>query len=106
MMVRLWLRDDQFERIASLLPGTFEERLLLRLVSKYEKQRSRLTFMPNTLGVFAKEDGTSTVKLLEGLVDEEAKLFEVEPSLEFRSGDEDDTSSAAYQELLREVERA
>jgi len=88
------------------LAGTFEERLLLRLVSKYEKQRSRLTFMPNTLGVFAKEDGTSTVKLLEGLVDEEAKLFEVEPSLEFRSGDEDDTSSAAYQELLREVERS
>src|SRR5439155_15540974 len=33
------------------LRGTFEERILLRLIAKYEKQRARLTFVPNTLGI-------------------------------------------------------
>ena len=31
------------------LAGTFEERLLLRLIAKYEKARACLSFMPNTL---------------------------------------------------------
>ena len=35
------------------LAGTFEERLLLRLIAKYEKARACLSFMPNTLGVGA-----------------------------------------------------
>ena len=33
------------------LRGTFEDRILLRLIAKYEKQRARLTFVPNTLGL-------------------------------------------------------
>lgn len=33
------------------LCGTFEERILARLMAKYERQRERLKFMPNTLGV-------------------------------------------------------
>ena len=32
------------------LVGTFEERLLLRLIAKYEKARAQLTFMPDTPG--------------------------------------------------------
>jgi ERCC4-related helicase len=32
------------------LCGTFEERILARLIAKYERQRDRLKFMPNTLG--------------------------------------------------------
>ena len=42
------------------LAGTFEERLLLRLIAKYEKARARLTFMPDTLGVTADEEAWST----------------------------------------------
>jgi ERCC4-related helicase len=33
------------------LCGIFEERILARLMAKYERQRARLKFMPNTLGV-------------------------------------------------------
>lgn len=33
------------------LCGTFEERILARLMAKFERQRDRLKFMPNTLGV-------------------------------------------------------
>jgi superfamily II DNA or RNA helicase len=33
------------------LKGTFEERVLARLVAKYERQRSKLRFVPNTLGL-------------------------------------------------------
>lgn len=33
------------------LCGTFEERILARLMAKFERQRERLKFMPNTLGV-------------------------------------------------------
>ena len=38
------------------LRGTFEERILLRLIAKYEKQRARLTFVPNTLGLSTSTD--------------------------------------------------
>lgn len=33
------------------LCGTFEERILARLLAKYERQRDRLHFVPNTLGL-------------------------------------------------------
>lgn len=33
------------------LCGTFEERILARLLAKYERQRARLKFVPNTLGI-------------------------------------------------------
>jgi hypothetical protein len=38
------------------LAGTFEERLLLHLIRKYEKARAHLTFMPETLAVTADGD--------------------------------------------------
>jgi hypothetical protein len=89
------------------LAGTFEERLLLRLVAKYERQRARLTFVPDTLGGITTDDA-QTVRLLEGLADEEASLFS-RPAREIRQieGDNgEDLSTPAYQELLAEVERA
>ncbi len=88
------------------LAGTFEERLLLRLVAKYERQRAKLTFVPNTLGGITTDDA-QTARLLEGLVEEEGSLFSY-PQREIRQLEdlEDDTGSTAYQELLAEVERA
>ncbi|MBI4864721.1 MAG: DEAD/DEAH box helicase family protein [Candidatus Riflebacteria bacterium] len=86
------------------LPGTFEERLLLRLIGKYERQRKRLTFVPNTLGVVARETGAQAVKLLEGLSKEQGLLFQPEKET-FRFGEDDeDTGSAAYKELLEEID--
>jgi len=89
------------------LTGTFEERLLLRLIAKYERQRARLTFVPDTLGVATSNQLNSTVRLLEGLAEEEHSLFKRAPrEIEFGQEEEEDTDNPAYQELLQEVERA
>jgi hypothetical protein len=87
------------------LAGTFEERLLLRLVSKWERQRERLTFVPNTLGVVPGA-GSGAVRLLEGIVEEEGLLFTPAGRLDFASGKDEDATSAPYRELLEEVDRA
>ncbi len=86
------------------LAGTFEERLLLRLVGKYERQRKRLTFVPDTLGIAT---GAMRVqeKLLEGLADEQQSLFKSEAQLTLGT-DAEDTSSPAYRDLLAELDRA
>ena len=88
------------------LAGSFEERLLMRLVAKFERQRARLTFVPNTLGGMTTDDA-QTVRLLEGLSEEENCLFKTAPR-EIRLVEEEpeDTTTPAYQELLAEVERA
>ena len=57
------------------LAGTFEERLLLRLIAKYEKARAHLTFMPDTLGVAADEDVWSA-GLVAGFAERQAGLFD------------------------------
>lgn len=91
------------------LAGTFEERVLLRLVAKYERQRARLTFVPNTLGLVISDQGTLTGKLLDGLVEEEGSLFKQEARSELvfdEDADENDVSSPAYQDLLAEMDRA
>lgn len=88
------------------LTGTFEERLLLRLIAKYERQRARLTFVPNTLGVLASGPGATTMRLLEGLVDEGPLLFKSAGKLDLASGEDEDTANPAYRELLAEVDRA
>lgn len=89
------------------LAGTFEERLLWRLVAKYEKQRARLTFVPNTLGVFGSEASSATMRLLEGVAEEDAKLFRTtEQPLVLDEPDETEGEAQAYRELLAEVERA
>ncbi|HYZ24489.1 MAG TPA: helicase-related protein, partial [Rhodopila sp.] len=47
------------------LADTFEERLLLRLIAKYEKARACLSFMPNTLALTA-DPGSLHEPLFEG----------------------------------------
>ena len=84
------------------LAGTFEERLLLRLIAKYEKARACLSFMPNTLGV-----GADPARLHEPLFLGFAEdLFSSMPrlvhSLDLAA---EDTDSDAYRELLREIDR-
>lgn len=89
------------------LAGTFEERILLRLVAKYERQRARLTFVPNTLGLVVREDDRATERLLEGLAQEDLSLFKREAGSQtvFQS-EEEDVSLPAYKDLLSEIEHA
>jgi ERCC4-related helicase len=85
------------------LAGTFEERLLLRLIAKYEKARSCLSFMPNTLGVTA-EPASLHEPLFAGFAED---LFSGLPRL-IHSLDltAEDTDSDSYRDLLREIDRA
>lgn len=88
------------------LAGTFEERLLLRLIAKYEKARAHLSFMPDTLGVGA-DPGSLREPLLAGFAENPPNLFADAPrlvhSLDLAA---EDTSSDAYRDLLREIDRA
>jgi superfamily II DNA or RNA helicase len=85
------------------LAGTFEERLLLRLIAKYEKARACLAFMPNTLGVGA-DPASLAEPLFRGFAED---LFSAMPrlvhSLDLAA---EDTDSEAYRDLLREIDRA
>jgi superfamily II DNA or RNA helicase len=85
------------------LAGTFEERLLLRLIAKYEKARACLSFMPNTLGVSANPTSLHE-PLIAGFTED---LFNGMPRL-IHSLDlaAEDTSSDSYRDLLREIDRA
>ena len=85
------------------LAGTFEERLLLRLIAKYEKARACLGFMPNTLGVGA-DPASLAETLFSGFAED---LFSAVPRL-IHSLDlaAEDTGSDAYRDLLREIDRA
>lgn len=89
------------------LRGTFEERILLRLIAKYERQRSRLTFVPNTLGLTASTDA-SEERLLKGLMEEDHKLFQQELPLltSLEAVDEEEATDEATRELLEEVDRS
>jgi superfamily II DNA or RNA helicase len=88
------------------LRGTFEERILLRLIVKYEKQRARLTFVPNTLGLdTSTEIGSS--RLLKGLMDEDARLFQEQEQIpDLMKSDEPEATDEATQELLEEIDRS
>ncbi len=90
------------------LKGTFEERILLRLLAKYERQRNRLTFVPNTLGINIAGDADQA-RLLQGLMDEEDKLFKDDPvvfDLETDEGCENMGADPATMELLEEIDRS
>ncbi len=88
------------------LCGTFEERILLRLIAKYEKQRARLTFVPNTLGLNTSADAAQA-RLLKGLMEEDTKLFRDEPLLfNLIEDDENEGSDEATRELLEEIDRS
>jgi superfamily II DNA or RNA helicase len=88
------------------LAGTFEERLLLRLIGKYETARSTLALMPDTLGVTADAQAFNS-GLIAGFAEHQASLFADEAS-PIRSLDRtaEDENSAAYRDLLHEIERA
>jgi superfamily II DNA or RNA helicase len=84
------------------LERTFEERLLLRLIQKYEAQRETLSFVPNTLGVTLADESPATIRLLEGLEAEGQFLpAQLAPKIKER----DDPSSKAYQDLMAELDR-
>ena len=80
------------------IAGTFEERLLLRLIAKYEKARSCLSFMPNTLGMTA-----DPASLHEPLCDLFSAIPRLVHSLDLAA---EDTNSDAYRDLLREIAKA
>jgi len=87
------------------LAGTFEERILLRLIAKYERQRARLTFVPNTLGITTSSDA-STEKLLKGLMDEDTQLFKQKEVLfKFTEPDEDKDTDEATREIMEEINK-
>ena len=88
------------------LAGTFEERLLLRLIAKYEKARAQLTFMPDTLGMTVAEDRLGG-ELLRGLAEEQASLFPADKA-PFRTLDAAATAAQTdtYRALLHEIDRA
>ncbi len=97
-------RDPQIRYL--YLAGTFEERLLLHLIRKYEKARAHLTFMPETLAVTADGDGSGS-GLIAGFAEQQANLFDDE-LVEIRTIDrEAEAANAdAYQDVLREIDRA
>jgi superfamily II DNA or RNA helicase len=87
------------------LRGTFEERILLRLIAKYERQRAKLTFVPNTLGNINLSESVPE-RLLSGLIDDETRLFKEEAqAVSFQEGDINDGADDATRELLEEIDR-
>jgi ERCC4-related helicase len=87
------------------LRGTFEERILMRLIVKYERQRARLTFVPNTLGLDTSTERGSE-RLLKGLMADEGRLFETDDPLPDLAGEEGPGNDEASRELFEEVERS
>ncbi|MGO9465688.1 MAG: helicase-related protein [Isosphaeraceae bacterium] len=88
------------------LRGTFEDRILLRLIAKYERMRSRLTFVPNTLGLSSSTDAGQE-RLLKGIMDDDTKLFKEDSSLfDFKSEEEPPVTDLATKELLEEIDRS
>ena len=88
------------------LRGSFEQRILLRLIAKVDRQRTRLTFIPNTLGIpIATEAGEE--RLLKALLDGEEKLFDEEDALfDFRQADLTEDAGEGVREILEEIDRS
>ncbi|OQY27456.1 MAG: hypothetical protein B6243_13005 [Anaerolineaceae bacterium 4572_5.2] len=89
------------------LCGTFEERILARLIAKYERQRNRLRFVPNTLGIgigSLPEEGlfaaltTETEELSRG----DCKNIHFTES----DGDADEANETEMRQLLEEVDKS
>ena len=88
------------------LAGTFEERLLLRLIAKYEKARACLAVMPDTLGVTADEAAWSK-GLVAGFAEDQAGLFEDDaPAIRTLDQVAEASNAAAFRDLLHEIDRA
>ena len=88
------------------LAGTFEERLLLRLIAKYEKARACLDVMPDTLGVTAEEPVWSA-GLVAGFAEDQARLFDDDtPPIRTLDVATEAENAAALRDLLHEIDRA
>jgi len=90
------------------LRDTFEDRILLRLIAKYERQRDKLQFVPDTLGITCSSD-TSCEKLLKGIVGEEERLFKTaskKVSFDFSQPDDEEISDTGIRELLEEIDKS
>jgi hypothetical protein len=88
------------------LAGTFEERLLLRLIAKYEKARVRLDVMPDTLGVTADEPDWDK-GLVAGFAEDQEALFEDEvPPVRTLDHAAEAGNAAALRDLVHEIDRA
>jgi len=90
------------------LRKTFEERVLLRLIAKYERQRAKLTFVPNTLGITTSTEAASA-RLLKPFLEEDTKLFQQGEPVLFNietDEEEDPVTDAATAELLEEIDRS
>lgn len=88
------------------LRQTFEERILLRLIAKYERQRALLNFVPNTLGLTTSTDAAAE-RLLAGLMDEDEQLFQSNPPrFDFYTEEAEHGADAATRELLEEIDRS
>jgi hypothetical protein len=86
------------------LAGTFEEDLLLRLITKHEAARASLEVMPETLGVTADVPRSG---LVSGFAQRQSELFA--PGVNaIRTIDREATDAGldAYRALLRDVEHA
>ncbi len=88
------------------IPGTFEESLLLHLIAKYEKARSSLDVMPETLGMTASPDDYAA-SLMGGVSDEPGDLFKADAALvrtlDRAVGESQPETVAA---LMRDIDRA
>lgn len=85
------------------LSGTFEERLLFKLIEKYEAARACLDIMPNTLAVSSVSGGLHEPVFGGGTGDLFAGLPRLVQSLDLTG---EDTASEAWRDLLREIDRA
>jgi superfamily II DNA or RNA helicase len=84
---------------------SFEERILLRLIAKYERQRARLNFMPNTLGLTTSTEA-GMERLLSGIMNEDSLPFESQgPQFEFFTGDENEGADDSTREILEAEDR-
>jgi len=106
-------RIDRFgQRLAPevryfFLRRTFEQNVFLRLVAKYERQRARLTLVPDTLGVSAARDAVAR-GLIEGLLASETRHAAPTERFLFDLSAPDDPSAeeAAVRDLLEEIDRS
>jgi superfamily II DNA or RNA helicase len=83
------------------LKGTFEERVLARLWAKYERQRSKLRFVPNTLGLGQLEMPDENV--LERLCQVMPEVQTDRPAFTFVT-QEDQPDDPDVQALLQEID--
>ena len=87
------------------LVGTFEERILARLVAKHEHQRKALKFVPDTLGEAG--GGLPESIYLQALASEQGRLFATRKPFDFESDDkpEDDDVQALLDEIDKSLSR-